>query len=386
MADALNVQHPLGLLFIFGSHRQKIIPVRFSIKLRFLFICLLHWWMGGGSTIQAQAVLDTSARVIGLPVVFYSPDTRLGFGGGGVLTFYTKDAPQRSSVTFSLAFTQRKQVLIWFPYQIYLDRGKYIFYGEVGWYDYLYQFFGIGNGFDDEYLEKYTARFPLIKANFLRAYNKTQAAGLRIQYNDYRITRYEDGGLLPEGNIAGWDGGRSSGAGLVWWLDSRDDRFYPNKGWFVETSLYNESRLTASDFRFSRLQVEGSNYRRINDKTVLALQAAATFTVGDAPFFNLAQLGGPRRLRGYFDGKYRDRHLLMMQAEYRRILYKRLGGVLFAGAGSVFGTPGESLVWRPNAGLGLRFQLSKKQKLNVRLDYGFGVRSQGFYLTFGEAF
>jgi outer membrane translocation and assembly module TamA len=76
----------------------------------------------------------------------------------------------------------------------------------------------------------------------------------------------------------------------------------------------------------------------------------------------------------------------MMQAEYRRILYKRLGGVLFAGAGSVFGTPGESLVWRPNAGLGLRFQLSKKQKLNVRLDYGFGVRSQGFYLTFGEAF
>jgi len=108
--------------------------------------------------------------------------------------------------------------------------------------------------------------------------------------------------------------------------------------------------------------------------------------MGNAPFFNMAQLGGTRRLRGYFEGKFRDKHLLLAQAELRQEGFGRFGGVAFAGMGTVFGSAGESLEWRPNGGIGLRYQLDKKQKLNIRADYGFGVKSQGFYLTFGEAF
>jgi hypothetical protein len=37
-------------------------------------------------------------------------------------------------------------------------------------------------------------------------------------------------------------------------------------------------------------------------------------------------------------------------------------------------------------GAGLRVVLDKTQKINIRADYGFGYRSKGVYLTFGEAF
>jgi hemolysin activation/secretion protein len=38
-------------------------------------------------------------------------------------------------------------------------------------------------------------------------------------------------------------------------------------------------------------------------------------------------------------------------------------------------------------GTGLRFQLSKSQKLNLRLDYAWASdKSTGFYLSIGEAF
>ena len=37
-------------------------------------------------------------------------------------------------------------------------------------------------------------------------------------------------------------------------------------------------------------------------------------------------------------------------------------------------------------GAGLRFRLTKRDRLNLRADYGVAAESSGFYLTLGEAF
>ena len=340
------------------------------------------------NVLNAQEKRDSNkVKVVGLPLFFYSPDTRFGLGAGGIATFRTPLSPQASSVTFSFAYTQRKQLLAWFPYQLYFGKGKYLTYGEVGWYRYQYQFFGIGNEYADDYLEKYTAQYPRVRFTFLRNLKKGHALGLRLALDDVKIVNYDSSGLLLQKSIIGWDGGRSAGAGLVWWRDTRDNRFYPGKGSYLETSLYLEDQFTGSDFQFSRASLDVGKFFTLGKKTILAVQAMGTFTLGsDVPFFNLAQLGGPRRLRGYFEGKYRDKHLLLTQAELRQEGWGRFGGVLFLGTGAVFGTPEESIKWRPNGGLGIRYQLDKKQKINLRADYGFGVKSQGFYLTFGESF
>lgn len=341
-------------------------------------------------TLNSLVKVDTNPqkkfKIFAIPLVFYSPDTKLGLGAGGIATFRPAGTPQPSNITFSLAYTQRKQLLIWFPYQIYFGREKYVAFGEVGWFRYVYQFFGIGNNINNDYLERYTTEFPRVRITLLRNVKNGNAFGLRLAYDNFNITQYDSSGLLIQKNITGWQGGQSAGAGLVWWKDTRNNRFYPTKGWFIESSLFFENSWTGSDYKYSRFSIDAARYFALGEKNVLALHGMAIGTLGDAPFFSTAFLGGTKRLRGYFEGKYRDDHLLLAQAELRRELFGRIGGAVFTGVGTVFGTPGESAKIRPNVGLGVRFQVDKKQKLNIRADYGIGVKNQGFYLTFGESF
>ena len=154
----------------------------------------------------------------------------------------------------------------------------------------------------------------------------------------------------------------------------------------MEGTLYGEHRLTGSDFAYLRASLDGAGYFPAGPRNMLVVQVLAQFTAGGSPFFSLPQIGGTRLLRGYPAGKFRDRHLLIAQAEWRFALLWRLKGAAFAGAGSVFGSPGEALHWRPNGGAGIRFEVDRKQHIHLRADYGFGDGVSGFYLTVGEAF
>jgi len=41
---------------------------------------------------------------------------------------------------------------------------------------------------------------------------------------------------------------------------------------------------------------------------------------------------------------------------------------------------------KPTAGAGLRVMLSKKERLNARIDAGFGKNTHGIYINVAEAF
>lgn len=353
------------------------------------------WWkallLAGCCTdflcIQAQAVeQDTSVRIIAVPLLTYSNDTRFGFGAAGILTF--RGNPLRSSITFGLLYTQRKQFLIYFPFQWFSSRGQWRAYGEAGWYRYLYQYFGIGNAYPNNFLETYTAQYPRLRLTVARHLNVRQLVGLRYNLDVYRIVSSSAGSEIERKVPYGAEGGRSSGFGPVWLYDSRDQQFYPRQGWLAEAALLGEQRATGSDFEFARFSLDVARYWPLGRKMVVAAQVVAQFTGGNAPFFNLSQLGGTKRLRGYPDGKYRDRHLLLGQAEWRFPIIWRFKGALFAATGAVFGTAGEGLRWRPEGGGGLRFEFDRKQQIHLRVDYGVGDGNgnSGFYLTFGEAF
>jgi hypothetical protein len=93
-------------------------------------------------------------------------------------------------------------------------------------------------------------------------------------------------------------------------------------------------------------------------------------------------------MRGYYQGRYRDRIFATAQAEYRLTLSRRLGVVTFAGVGDV-GSTLASLTMRSlkvSAGLGLRFALNPDEHLNVRMDWGFGRGTDGLYFSIREAF
>jgi hypothetical protein len=94
-------------------------------------------------------------------------------------------------------------------------------------------------------------------------------------------------------------------------------------------------------------------------------------------------------MRGYFEGRYRDNIFATAQLEYRQYFWWRLSFVVFAGIGEV--AP-DLLSFRlrelkPSYGAGLRFLFNKEQRVNLRVDLGFGEDgNSGIYFGIEEAF
>ncbi len=144
-----------------------------------------------------------------------------------------------------------------------------------------------------------------------------------------------------------------------------------------------------SDYTQQEYTLDLRGYQSFSKNLVLAGQFLTTRIEGDDPFFILPRLGGDSGLRGYRGGLYLDRTRTLGRLELRRSrLWKRLGAVAFAGIGDVAPSP-EKLslsgqLW--SAGFGFRYLLDAQERVNVRLDFGFGNGDSGFYLSLGEAF
>jgi outer membrane translocation and assembly module TamA len=156
-------------------------------------------------------------------------------------------------------------------------------------------------------------------------------------------------------------------------LDTKIDFFEPAFG----------AQLSYKEFELAY-----NKYISLGRKNVLAAHVASCVATSEAPFFDICLLGYTKDLRGYPIGQYRDYRMLAGQAEFRRELFWRLGAVAFFGVGEVGKTFGDfnasNLV--PGGGIGLRYQVTKKNHLNLRADYAWGENSRAFYMSVGEAF
>lgn len=95
------------------------------------------------------------------------------------------------------------------------------------------------------------------------------------------------------------------------------------------------------------------------------------FPVFGMPFLRCIELL-PDIMRGFYAGRFRDKDLLAMQAEYRKHLVGNRGLVLFAGAGKVSNSiDGINLKdLQHSLGFGFRRTISKQHHLNLRMDVG----------------
>lgn len=366
--------------------------------------------------------------VLPFPLVYYTPETRLAYGVAVTATFRFGALPSSgilqktdslattpdkrpSQVTFGAAYTQNKQLLFYIPFQIFSNENRYFFNGEVGYYKYSYYFFGLGQR--DVPRELYQVNYPRIRLNAFRRIaggtpNGPQTtfagqlyAGVRYQYEDYRVTATEPGGLLASGAVPGGLGSRLSGAGLGLFYDSRDQVFFPTRGIVADVSFLGQRQLLGSTVRFDRYVADVSSYHALAGPTaVLAVNYVVSLTAnGLAPFNAMSLLGSGKRLRGYYEGRFRDQNAAILQTELRLAIWKRLGAVVFGSAG-ILGDSQQLL--RVNDiktayGGGLRFTFNRRDHVNIRLDYGVGSSpviietgksqsSSGIYVTIGEAF
>ena len=359
--------------------------------LRSLLTGLLVWITCSAS---AQHSSDSLAKlkkikVLGFPVVSYTPETRIGYGLAGVSIFRLGPDilnTKPSQVSIGIGLTQNHQELYYLPFTLYTNHNRFYLYGEAGYYRYNYYFYGIGE--NTEPRERYYADYPRIRLSAVRLLLPGYYAGIRYQYENYQIVQTTAGGQLAQGVIPGSTGSVTSGAGIVQILDRRDSVFYPTRGYWMELTAVINSRSLGSSSDFQQYSFDATVYKKLNPQIVWANELFTKIVTGDAPFSQYAILGGNKKMRGFYEGQYRDKHALILQTELRGSVYKRLGAAVFGSAGFI-GGDGEYVRFdlpKWTYGAGLRFLVNRRDHLNLRLDYAMGNGKGQFYATFGEAF
>lgn len=339
----------------------------------------------------SQKDTTKNVKLVGLPVLFYQPETSLGFGAAGFLSFRTNktNKEQRlSQINMGGAYTLEKQLLTYASFDVWFKSNEYNLNGEIGYYRYFYNYYGLGNGPRME--ETYSVNYPRVRFEASKNFFEGFYAGLKYTFDDFDITKTDSLGELRNGTITGSNGGRISGIGIVVNYDTRDNTFYPRQGWNNSFSYEKFNKAFGSDFNYQLTSIDLIRYFTIKKEGVLATNVYGRFinNKGDAPFFHQSDIGGTKRMRGYYQGYYKDKQMLGWQAEYRFPLFWRLGMVGFAGNAVVANQVSYLKIKdvRTTAGVGLRVLLDKSRNINLRIDYGFSKDTQGFYLTIGEAF
>lgn len=330
-------------------------------------------------------------RVYPLPVIYYTPETRFAFGAVALNTFRFPNESASSRISqfqIGAAYTQEDQLLVFMPFDIYFNEEKWYLKGTAGHYRYSYYFYGVGNEDSYRYEELYKVNYNRFRIDALRLVKKHWYAGVRYWYDDYQMGDREADGLLDRDLVSGSDGGLVSTFGLVSLWDSRNNYNYPSKGNYLETLILANSSFLGSDFDFSRYSIDYVNYSSIG-KSVWANNVYLVSHTGNPPFNEMAFIGGRNKMRGYYLGRFRDKNLIMIQSEWRKELFWKIGMTVFSAFGNVAPELDafELKNTKGTAGLGLRYRLNPEDKINIRLDYAVGENgSSGLYITFGEAF
>ena len=177
------------------------------------------------------------------------------------------------------------------------------------------------------------------------------------------------------------------GAGVSLVYDNRDNLTNPHRGIYLNLKQMFRPKFMGNDYAFSTTHFRFDAYQRLGKGTILAEDFGANLNFGNPSWGMMAELGGTSSMRGYYEGRYRDKHSLEATVELRQHVWKRNGIVVWVGAGTVFPkfSALRSRQILPNAGVGYRWEF--KKNVNVRLDYGFGKSGQsGFLFNINEAF
>ena len=324
--------------------------------------------------------------IIGGP--HYSTDTKLGIGlvAAGLYRANANDTllpPSNvslfgdvSTVGFYMLGIRGTHI---FPQDKY--RADYTIY----FYSFPCKFWGMGYDMGDDDsnksdMKRWQARF---KASFLFHMGDNLYLGPMVSY-DYVIgRRIERPELLNGMDQHTWN----IGAGFSAVYDTRDVLTYPHRGFYINLSQCFRPRFMGNDYAFSTTELQVDAYQRVWKGAILAEDFRTMLNFGNPSWGMMALLGNSNSMRGYYEGRYRDKHKMEAQVELRQHVWKRNSLTTWVGAGTVFHKFSEmrSRHLLPNFGIGYRWEF--KKNVNVRLDYGFGKAGQtGFLFSINEAF
>ncbi|AKA34286.1 BamA/TamA family outer membrane protein [Flagellimonas lutaonensis] len=361
-----------------------------------LFLC---FYMKAQDSIPKPKADTTSSsyktKYTPLPFVAYSPDTRLMFGGFVLKQFKPMGAGEEtrpSNIQLNATYTWNQQMVVSSLYTILFPEERWIYKGELVYKKFPKNYWGIGpNTLETDEL-KVNFQNIKVKQSLLRNFGEDTYIGPQLHFGYMYDVNFEnqDDEPIPPPEAIGSEGSTNVGLGLLFNWDKRDNVLTPTKNHYVELSALFYPTFLGSEFGFQSYKVDARKYvgLRPSGKEVLAFQSLIVLTTGDVPIEELGFIGGEIINRGYFEGRFRDKHSVQAQMEYRRIIAGRFGAAAFGALGNVMPKLGgltlDNTKW--TVGAGLRYNVNKKDPTYIRIDYGFGKDTSGLYVTFGEAF
>ena len=307
-----------------------------------------------------------------LPLLFYSPETDLGFGLAVIRSLAVpEDNPSISTVALGVIYTTKGQFITRLEPDFRFGDTAFV-HAVLRYQRYPTRFFGPGArlGDDGEPFDEETIMGSLDGRVTLTGRFR---AGLRwdFRYNDVRD--HVAGGVIETSGARGLERYFASGIGPVFSYDSRDEPRLPRRGLLAELRLIAFASATGSDYDALRADLDLRGYLALGCH-VIAGQLWAQTTSGRLPFQLEPRLGGANFLRGWFEGHLRDRHALLGQLEWRFPIVGRLGGAAFVAVGEAVPRLDALAIdrLRAAAGGGVRWLLNQRQNVTIRLDFAYG--------------
>lgn len=343
---------------------------------------------------------------IPVPIAFYQQET--GFAGGAAILpvwrFGDDTTVRKSNARLIAWISQKKQTTVQLTHTIFTKEEKFYFSGELSYYDLAFNYYGRGN--ETVKSDESHIQYPLwvFDEKALKKVLPNLFVGVRYRLTDLGEVKLKD----QEGNTASYytipvaqrAGYTTSGVGPALLFDSRDNVLATYTGNFVDAHVLFAGKGVGSDYNFTRYMVDARHFRPLfgSNNTILAMQFLGQYHTGSVPFREWggmgATLGGSLYnnaylMRGIYEARYRDRQFTTAQAEIRQKLFWRIDGAVFGAVGEVAPAIGDYTFdgLKFAGGAGARFRFNRRDRLNIRLDYGVGSGgNSGIIFAVGEAF
>jgi hypothetical protein len=274
-------------------------------------------------------------------------------------------------------------------------QNKYHFTAGINYINFPFDFYGIGNNTNKanaDRLGQKRLRLTLTGEKRIgsNVYVGFVAGGFHYAFDD-QVT---DGIYQTDPTIEGRMGGSTVYLGPSFIFDNRNNNTYTTKGLVFNASFQALKGIGRnSDYNGGLFDIEYAQFFSLAKRLVLGVNAQSqNLTGSQSPFYFLPAMGNDEIMRGYYNGRFRDRNLLVAQTELRYRLSDRFGVVGFLGTGEVFKNSFSFGQLKPNYGGGMRYFFDIEKGLSIRADYGIGqqrpgeTRQSGFYVGLGEAF
>ncbi|EKO3840642.1 BamA/TamA family outer membrane protein [Vibrio harveyi] len=339
--------------------------------------------LGSSETVDESKLIDWGV----LPGPFVNPEQGFGIGVAAV-GLYTPHDWQKgdpySTVTVTSYGSTSGSYGLGLNNRTYLKNDKVRLLGEA-WLSHTPGYYwGIGSQAAENENNKvqYEGQRLQLSPKIAVEVAPNTYAKLGWQWQSFSKVDGVDGDILPS-EVAD---ATSSGVLVGMEYDTRDFEPNPMRGQFLDIEWIANRDSLGSDEDYDNLVANYRVYQQWSDTTIIAMEVYSQSIFGDAPWFDYAQLGDDQRMRGYYQGQYRDKHQLSTQVEIRHTIAGRHGVVGWLGAGNIAPTYHDLFKssWLPTVGVGYRFAF--KARINVRVDLGVGKDSTGFYFQINEAF